>query len=196
MAEFEKYSDQELSYLFLSQDKKIVKEAFDELYRRYAPKLYTFCYKLLKDKNKARDALQEAFVNLFERIRQKDEPIENLSSYLYKIVKNIILNIQKKKVLREVPIRADKWAVFQESLEDKQKKEFLDIAINQLPENLKEVLIMKEYLNYSYLEISDLMNISRDSVAVMIFRAKKKLKELLKPVINELEIKEQDKYGR
>jgi RNA polymerase sigma-70 factor (ECF subfamily) len=196
MAEFEKYSDQELSYLFLSQDKKIVKEAFDELYRRYAPKLYTFCYKLLKDKNKARDALQEAFVNLFERIKQKDEPIENLSSYLYKIVKNIILNIQKKKVLREVPIRADKWAVFQESLEDKQKKEFLDIAINQLPENLKEVLIMKEYLNYSYLEISDLMNISRDAVAVMIFRAKKKLKDLLKPVINELEIKEQDKYGR
>ncbi len=196
MAEFEKYSDQELSYLFLSQDKKVAKGSFDEFYRRHAPKLYTFCYKLLKDKNKARDVFQESFVHLFERIEQRGEPIENLSSYLFKIAKNMILNIQRKKVLQEVPIKGDRWSVFQESLEDKQQKELLDIAINQLPENLKEALIMKEYLNYSYSEISDLMNISRDSVAVMIFRAKKKLKDLLKPILNELEIKEQDKYGR
>jgi RNA polymerase sigma-70 factor (ECF subfamily) len=61
---------------------------------------------------------------------------------------------------------------------DKQKQ--LNKAINKLPEKYKEVILLYYFEERNYEEISDIMRVSVTHVGVLIFRAKDKLKSILK----------------
>ena len=58
-------------------------------------------------------------------------------------------------------------------------------AINKLPEEQKEALLLREYQGFTYEEISQVLNCSLDKVKVLIFRARNHLKEVLPPVLLE-----------
>ena len=64
-------------------------------------------------------------------------------------------------------------------LEDKEKAKVLFDAIDQLAENQKDAYILSKIEGYSYMEISEKMGLSVSSIESLLFRAKKRLKELL-----------------
>ncbi|MGB9702439.1 MAG: RNA polymerase sigma factor [Candidatus Kapaibacteriota bacterium] len=197
MVDFKKYNDNELANLILSKDKKIARPAFDELYRRYASSIYTYCVKMVTNRDEAQDILQDTFTNVFERLKTKKEPIENIAAYLFKTAKNLCINTKNRDNVKKLKVDASKYVTYQESLESKERQEWLEAALNELPIHQKEIIILKEFMNLSYNEIAVVLDIPRSSVGVMLLRAKSKLKDILSPIINDLQEKEKEieNYG-
>jgi RNA polymerase sigma-70 factor (ECF subfamily) len=128
-------------------------------------------------------------------LKTKEEIIENLPAYMFKTARNLCINYKNRENQKKVKINSSAFITYQESIESKDNKEWLEIALNQLPIHFKEIIILKEFMNLSYDEIAILLDIPRKSVGVMLYRAKSKLKDILSPVINELQEKEIEHYG-
>lgn len=192
MDDFSKYSDIELSFLMSSDNKEIRKRAFDQVYERYSPQVYTFCYRFLRNEELAKDIFQDSFVKLFDTIQTKNEGIENLGGYLLKIARNLCLNEINIKKIKKVNIDDIELKYNDESYESKQNKELLIQSLNQLPAKYRELLILKEFLNYSYNEIADITEQTKSNVGIMLHRAKQMLKEIVLKVhkINKIEIED------
>ena len=105
--------------------------------------------------------------------------------WLIRVVKNASLNYAKRKV-REA--NAYHKALYEgrqqmesgetELLKKEAKKIALE-ALNKLPDNLKEVLILKEYADMNYKEIGRQLGITEGNVKVRVFRAKAQLLKLI-----------------
>ena len=81
-----------------SDEHKLIKDlikgdafAFDEIFRRYNKRVYTFSLKNLKNKENAEGVVQEVFINLWEE-RSKLKDIKNLNAWIFTICFNIIRN--------------------------------------------------------------------------------------------------------
>jgi RNA polymerase sigma-70 factor (ECF subfamily) len=72
-----------------------------------------------------------------------------------------------------------------------EQKELLDIlgrALDLLPDDYREAFVLREYNGLSYNEIAETVGISLDIVKIRIFRAKKKLREILAPYLVDLDV--------
>ena len=67
----------------------------EKLYKKYSPLVLRRCFYILKDNEKALDAMQDTFIQILKR--KKSIQNVNLSGYLYKTATNICLNILKKQ---------------------------------------------------------------------------------------------------
>ncbi|HOV92263.1 MAG TPA: RNA polymerase sigma factor, partial [Candidatus Kapabacteria bacterium] len=117
----------------------------------------------------------------------------NIKAYLMKIAHNVC--IDRVNEIKKAPGPLDKSVgrYYQLRYEQKEEKDIIDSAIDKLPFNLKETLMLKESLNYSYDEIAEIMGISRTMVASNIYRAKEKLREMLAPYFKEYIKKEKER---
>lgn len=178
-------SDEEL-YQLLANDKQLSKHAFDEIYSRYSSKVYTYCKKVFPNDAVAEDIFQETFIKFYETSNRNIE-MTNVIGYLITICRNLCLNEKSKKNSQNVSLDNIEVVHYDEdNVDKKQIKEILDKAIQALPQNYREVLIMQDTFEMSYQEIADVLNESLSSVRIKIFRAKSKLKEILSPYIKEL----------
>ncbi|MEM7039384.1 MAG: sigma-70 family RNA polymerase sigma factor, partial [Bacteroidota bacterium] len=76
---------------------------FETLFHRFQPQLVKFAVTLLRDIEVAREAVQDVFVNIWQK-RETLEYNEDLKAYLYRAVRNHCLNLIKKKRLDVVPL--------------------------------------------------------------------------------------------
>ena len=192
MKDIEKYNDAELSAMLNSDNKSISRQAFEEIYNRYSKLIYTYCVKILRDEENAKDAFQDTFVKFLNVVSKKDK-FDNIKAYLMKIAHNVC--IDRVNEIKKAPGPLDKSVgrYYQLRYEQKEEKDIIDSAIDKLPFNLKETLMLKESLNYSYDEIAEIMGISRTMVASNIYRAKEKLREMLAPYFKEYIKKEKER---
>ena len=141
-------------------------------------------------KQYAEDMVQDVFENLWEKC-ESNPIIENLSSYLYRGVKNNCLDFMKhEKVKREHSEHVlsthdvDDWLHIQEDdplnmLITQEMKHEIDKAIEALPEQERKVIeLWREELSYQ--EIAEILGKSINTVDVQIRRAKAKLQNCLK----------------
>ncbi len=169
-------SDEELMERFKAGDEA----AFVELYKRYNRRVYAYCVKMVSVKELAEDVFQE----IFTRVARKREHFKhgNFAAWLFAIARNLCLNTLRDK-FEHVPIE-DVAETLQTNLDEgeyDQTSEILKQAIEQLPTDLREVLVLRVYNGLSYNEIADLTKTKLATVKVRIFRAKQRLHEILTP---------------
>src|SRR5437870_9647543 len=87
-------------------------QAFAELYRRYASRIYQYARRILNRDTEAEDILQETFLK-FLQILKKETVIENVPAYLLRIARNLALRTGSKRQVT-VPLE-DYHAIFEES---------------------------------------------------------------------------------
>lgn len=160
-------------------------EVFAHIYDRHSTVVYSYCLKILDSAEAAQDILQDVFTKLFEK-RQTYQEMTNLQGFLIRIARNYCLNAKAKNIER-TDIEDVVIPHYDSPYYKKQLQEILDIAIQELRDEYKEPLILKEYMNMSYKEIAEVLDTSLAKVRVRIFRAKKKLKEKLSPYLKELD---------
>lgn len=177
-------SDEEL-YLMMKGNSNASKLAFDEVYNRYSTKLYTYCRKILHSNPVADDIFQETFTRFYESVG-KEKAMTNVNGYLIKIARNLCLSEKNKLLTERFNVEDFQFPTYDKSYDNKQLMDLLDSALELLPESYREAIIMKEYLNMSYNEIAEVLNISMPIVRIRIYRAKTKIKELLSPYLEEL----------
>jgi RNA polymerase sigma-70 factor (ECF subfamily) len=161
---------------------------FRKLYNSAFPVLYRVAYRITYSNEAAEDLCQEAFFRLHEKNMVFPSPDE-ATYWLIRVVKNAALNYAKRKQReRRAYQRAFKEDVRkvetgEGDLVKKETKAEVLSALNKLPENLRMVLIFKEYAELNYKEIGRVLGISEGNVKVRIFRARERLAVILREVM-------------
>ena len=161
---------------------------FRKLYDSAFPILYKVAYRIANSGEAAEDLCHEAFFRLHEKNIVFPSPQE-ATYWLIRVVKNAALNYAKRKQReRRAYQRAFKEDARQTETGEGQlvkketKNEVLN-ALDKLPENLRVVLVLKEYAGLNYKEIGRALGISEGNVKVRVFRARERLAVLLREMM-------------
>ncbi len=156
--------------------------------KRYEAKLLNYILKISNiSREDAEDILQEVFVKAYQNLNDFDLNFK-FSNWIYSIAHNTTISTFRKKKVRPQTISwEDKdlnnilestLDIENTSLQKLTYKKILKI-INQLPLKYKDVLILKFVEGKDYQEISDIMRKPMGTIATLINRAKKSLKQEL-----------------
>jgi RNA polymerase sigma-70 factor (ECF subfamily) len=180
------WSDVELVQAFQHGDER----AFAELYTRRKREIYTFCVRMLGgDRDLANDAFQETFIKVYEK-GQSFRSGANVMGWLFMIARNTCLNLHRAKrpseTLDDQPmlVSSDRSLAPEYGEEQHYLRELLEQAIALLPEDFREPFILREFDGFSYGEIAKMTGVSLPTIKVRIYRAKQRLRELLKPFLD------------
>lgn len=159
-------------------------EFFRSVYEHVFPIIIRVVYRITGDADIAEEVCQEAFIKYYERMDTIPDR-DQAKYWLIRVSKNLALNYEKRKgrerrayqrVLREPTRKMDSG----ESIVLKQEaSDAVQRALEELPENLRAVLVLKEYADLNYREISSVLGISEGNVKVRVFRARERLLALL-----------------
>ncbi|MBN2214848.1 MAG: RNA polymerase sigma-70 factor [Bacteroidales bacterium] len=163
------------------QELKLSNEgSFKELSYKYHSRLCRYAYYILGNKQWAEDVVQSFFARIWEQ--REDLEIEGkMENYLFVSVRNASYNFLKSNLLQKM--RETEYVMNQ--TEDKSridKESFfkkLQEALGRLPEQCREIYCLKNMEGLTYKEIADYLQISEKTVDVQIYRALKKLRELM-----------------
>lgn len=181
---YSQYDDAEL-YALLCESKEISEKAFAELYTRHSSKIYAYIRRFLGGREEANDVFQETFVR-FHQSASKDREMTNVPAFLLKIARNLCVNALRRD---KKNVEFEEYMVVK-SEDRSDKDELLNLiksAMELLPDDYREVFVLREYEGLSYAEIADVTNESLANVKVRIYRAKQKIREILAPYLKELE---------
>ena len=170
---------------FLTLLKSNNQEAFKSLVKQHNDKVFQICYGFLRNREDAEDVTQEVFLEIFKSV-----PLfrgdSALSTWIYRIAVNRSLNLIKKNKVKQlfdsidqlIHINKSEPHNFQEpfsQLAQKEQAKIIQTEIDKLPKNQKIAFTLHKYNDYSYAQITEIMNLSLPSVESLIHRAKIKL---------------------
>ncbi|MCD6460896.1 sigma-70 family RNA polymerase sigma factor [bacterium] len=190
---FEDYSDNELVEICRQGEM----EAFQVLVNRYQAKVVGIAYGVSHNQEDANDIAQEVFVKIYRSLK-KFRGDSKFYTWMYRITVNISIDYIRKKnrrrnitYLDEVKIEPDILMAGMKKSSPKEKlllKEMygkiLD-AIKTLSEDHRLTLVLREMNNLSYQDIAETMHCSVGTVMSRLFYARKKVREKLKPYLND-----------
>lgn len=183
----QQYSDQELVKLYLTGNEAVL----EELLKRHKSKIYTSIYLLVKDQYLAEDIFQDAFIKVINTLRSGRYNEEGkFLPWVMRIAHNLVIDYFRREKRAPVITSADGTDVFnllqfhEESAEDKMLREQthfdLRAMIHLLPEDQKEVLIMRHYADLSFKEIADLTDVSINTALGRMRYALNNLRKMMK----------------
>jgi RNA polymerase sigma factor (sigma-70 family) len=142
---------------------------------RERPRLRNFIRKRVADQSDAEDILQEVFYELVEAYRMM-KPVEQVTAWLFRVARNRIIDLfrsRKREAAAEPPAGSEDGEEFQwEDLLPSPDAgpeaayvrsvlvEEMDAALDELPEEQREVFVAHEFLGYSFKELAEQTGIS------------------------------------
>jgi len=157
-------------------------KSMEILYKKYAPKLYNCALRYTKKEEDAEDVLQDAFINIFEHMKQYNGK-GTLAGWMTTVVINQALMLYRKN-LQHLQYQAGDYEEYKDSIKDTSiiQNDFLTHQlllelIQSLPDGYRIVFNMHEIEGYSYDEIADFLNCTPSTCRSQLFRAKKILQE-------------------
>lgn len=170
-------TDSELVSLLKEGDK----EAYAEIYNRFKGVLYIHAFRLLQDKEEAKDVVHEIFSRLWTKREQLNFTI-GLSAYLYASVRNLIFDqIARKKVESEYLsslqafIKEDDY-ITDHLIREKELVAMIDREIAELPTKMREVFELSRKANLTHRQIAEQLDISEKTVKKQVNNALKTLR--------------------
>lgn len=160
-------------------DQNVCKEStYSTVFNANSKTIFNFIYYKFGNEEKARDAVQEAFVKLWENCA-KVHP-DKARSYLYTVANNLYLNVIKADKVRLK--YADKTlGTTNESpeflMQENEFREKLDRALNALPENQRSTFLLNRIDGKKYAEIAEMEGVSVKAIEKRMHLALKSLRE-------------------
>lgn len=181
MINSKKISDAELAYLI----KQGEKEAFRELFEKYAPKIYQFSLSYLRNEEDAKELVQEVFIKVWEK-REILDASQNIKAYIFKIAVNTIYDFIRHKNIENAfnDFARINFDIHSNNTWDtiifEEMKSTLNKLVAELPEQRRRIFNMSKRQGLSNDEIAQKLNISKRTVENQLYRALTFLKEHLK----------------
>ena len=151
-------------------------KAQEQLYRLYAPKLFSVSLKYSRNYTEAQDNLQDGFLLIFKNIHQYSFK-GTLDGWLKRVLTNHILQQYRKETFLNIVDENLPEEVEVEIENDTVSSEYLMKIIQELPDRYRLVFNLYVLDGYSHQEISDLLNINIGTSKSNLSRAKMILKE-------------------
>ena len=168
-------------------------EAYKKLVNKYERALYYHILKMIKNKNKVEDLVQEVFVKAFDNLASYNTNYA-FSTWLYRIATNHTIDYLRKKKLQTLsidePVKShdsemkmqlpDASAQTDRKIIQSQRKQIVQQAIEDLPKKYRDVIKLRHMQEKSYQEISEILDSPLGTVKAHIFRAREMLYKALK----------------
>jgi RNA polymerase sigma-70 factor (ECF subfamily) len=151
-------------------------EEYNNCVDENADGIYRFILKNIRDKDAAKDIVQDSFEKLWRRFREV-QPAK-AKSYLYTTAYHTMIDLIRKTD------RQSRWEEeYERELADHRHytglKEILDEGLKRLPEIQRSVILLRDYEGYSYDEIGQITGLNESQVKVYIYRARVFLKNYI-----------------
>jgi RNA polymerase sigma-70 factor (ECF subfamily) len=166
-------------------------DAYGKIVRRYQGRLYNFVFRFVGDRETAEDVVQETFLRAFRK-REEYRAIANFSTWLFTIAGNLAKSeLRRRKRWRMLSLHRDDDSdtgmelpdesmrpdrVAESSLADVQIQD----AIASLPDNYRQVILLRDVEGMAYQEISEIIKCPIGTVKSRVNRARLKLQQKLK----------------
>lgn len=172
---------------------------FDALVDRYAASVYRLAYGITGRHEDAEDIVQETFLRVFDHLDQYSLDRGSVKTWLFTIARNQSINVfsslkrTMSRFLFDAPSDNDNQSHLgvevpssQINAEDQlvamQEMARVKKALSRVPERQRTALLLKAQEDLSYEEIAQVMKTSVSSVESLIFRARKRLVEILEEI--------------
>jgi RNA polymerase sigma factor (sigma-70 family) len=167
--------------LLSERGETIVKnDEFEVLYKKYSTELYIYALSLCKDHHLSQDLVGETF---FKALLSIESSQGYIKYWLFRVCKNLYLDhLRKNKYLQNVEVNIDELLVEDNTLDKiilNEQRRGIYYEILKLQSSYKEIITLYYYCNFTLQEISSMIGISQGAARTLLFRARKKLKEVL-----------------
>ena len=142
----------------------------------HADGVYRFILKSVKDRDTAKDIVQESYTRMWERVR--DIHYEKAKSYLFTTAYHAMVDYFRKDQ-KLSPLDDTYNSAYQTENSFNDLKEVIQEAVARLPEIQRSVILLRDYEGYSYEEIGQITELTESQVKVYIFRARTFLKQYI-----------------
>lgn len=142
----------------------------------YADKLYRFILKNVRDKDKAKDIVQDTFEKVWLKVSEVSS--SNAKSYMFTAAYRTMID-HLRRDSKQSPLEEKQQLMSATSTSYSDLKEVLNEALSHLPEVQRSVILLRDYEGYNYLEIGEITGLSESQVKVYIYRARVFLKEYI-----------------
>jgi RNA polymerase sigma-70 factor (ECF subfamily) len=179
---------------FINTLKSGDRAAFAELVDAYSNPIYRLALKITASPQDAEDVLQETFIKAFRALKTF-EGRSSLSTWLYRIAVNEALMALRKRRPESQILDEDldddtdpgetglvikDWCCLpEEEFLSAESREFLDQAIQKLPDSLKSVFVLRDIQGLSIRETAEALDLSETNVKTRLLRARLRLRQEL-----------------
>jgi RNA polymerase sigma factor (sigma-70 family) len=162
------------------------KEAFAQLYNQYVQVLFRYGTKLCPCDDLVKDAIQEVFLDLYQKRQNNKTNPDNLKYYLILALKrNLIKKMQRQRRVVEEQVNFElifepEYCIESTIIEKESEKEIqqkINTALQNLPARQKEALYLRFNESLDYEQVARLLDISVESARKQVYRALKTMRE-------------------
>jgi RNA polymerase sigma-70 factor (ECF subfamily) len=173
--------------------------AFRLLVERHQRKVLAMALGMLKDPDAAKDVVQDAFVKVYQHL-DEFQGASAFYTWLYRIALNLCID-RARRAKRFSEVEFDDGIAHggegyevsperlgfdpQRALADKEIRQRVLAALDELSPNHKAAILMREVDGLSYKEIAEAMGCSQGTVMSRLFHARKRMQELLRPLVGD-----------
>lgn len=162
-------------------------EAFGEIVKRWERKIFALCFGMLSREDEAKDAAQETFIAAYRNL-SKFRGEAKVSSWLHRIAVNQCLTTKRRAKTRSEDFLDDETNTDEKvfvapanltpakTTEQNERLKLIRQAVNSLPSDLKQVVVMKEFEEMTFQEISDVLQLPLSTVKSCVYTALKQLR--------------------
>lgn len=167
-------------------------EALEVLFIRYKMPVFNFSLRILNGRADAEDVTGEVFLSLFAK-KYTQKSGAKFSTWLFTVARNACFTQMRKRkkwtsmwFTKNDSGQCEEWQIADaadlpnESLVKREEALKVKKAIDELPELQKEALVLREYHDMKYGQISEILDCSLEQVKINIFRARERLRVALK----------------
>lgn len=171
--------------------------AFRVLVERYQDRAYRLALRVLRDEEAARDVVQEAFIKVYRSL-DRFEGRSGFYTWMYRVVMNLCIDAKRRDRSRShsewdetAPMNVDPGGADAVSelgrersspvglLEREELRGIVADAIERLPEDARQTLVLREIEGLSYSEIAECLGVPKGTVMSRLHNARKRVKEML-----------------
>ncbi len=194
MSDLDVRTDEELMNLCVEGSE----EAFNELVRRYHPRIVSVVYRYINDPVRAEEIAQEVFVRVYVH-RERYRRTARFSTWIFTIALNLTKNEIRHRVRHSRVMSLDALTEMgssvgfflrergrgpDEKVEQSQLQEIVGRAIVELPPKYRDAVILRDIEGLSYEEVSEILSIPGGTVRSRINRGRLILKKKLEPYVS------------
>jgi RNA polymerase sigma-70 factor, ECF subfamily len=140
--------------------------AFEEIYKRHQLRVYDICLQMLPTTEQAEDLTQDVFLTLYRKISMYKGEVA-FTAWLRRMTVDVVLLHFGKRTIGFAAVEGN------------------GVAVYRLPEDFKRVYILCEVLGYDIESVADILGCSVGTIRARLYKAKKKLKKLIRRDINK-----------
>jgi RNA polymerase sigma-70 factor (ECF subfamily) len=161
--------------------------AFGVLVDRYQTRLLNYVHRIIRDRERAEDVVQEVFIRVFRHLHRFDQT-RKFSTWVYTIATNLakseLRDRSRAVVVFEGPVEcADARTRPDELFRKRELIDRVSQCVRGLPESLRSVFVLRELEGKSYPEIAAITGCNLGTVKSRLNRARSRFSRMIQPLL-------------